>query len=125
MEWEDRIDQFEVRTYKDKYLETCEVLDDEIEVNIYSCPDISNYEIYVNYGVMYGIVYVHKNEAESLKEEIKKVFYDDYKKNGYSKDMPTKEFINWFAEKYKLCIPDDIFFDETQLMEDLLNMFEL
>ncbi len=122
MKWEDRTDTFDRRDWKDKYLEICEVLDDKIEVNLYSRADINNYEIYVSYGIMYGIVYAHRDKAEALREEIKKVIYDDYMKNSYSEDMPTDEFINSFGEKYDICIPSDIFFDEEAFMN---RMFEL
>ena len=110
MKWIDKTDTFDNRFWKDKYLEICEILDDKIEVNLYSCDDIENYEIYVNYGVMYGIVYVHKNNAETLREEIKKVIYDDYIKNGYSDDMPSDEFMENFHDNYNICLPYDIFF---------------
>lgn len=110
MKWIDKTNTFEERKWKDKYLETCEVLDDRIEVNLYSCKDINNYEIYVSYGIMYGIVYTHKDNAENLREEIKKTIYEDYIKNGYSEDMPTDEFINKFHKKYNIQIPSDIFF---------------
>ena len=125
MKWIDKTNTFKERNYKDKYLKICEVLDDNIEVNLYSCPDINKYEMYVNYGVMYGIVYVHKNDAEKLREEIKDVIYKDYKENGYSNDMPTDEFINNFANKYNLDIPSDIFFDEDELMKSFLGDFDL
>ena len=95
MEWIDKTDTFEERKWKDKYLEICEVLDDEI---------------YVSYGIMYGIVYVHKNDSVRLQKEIKQVIYNDYMKNGYSEDMPTDEFINRFHTKYNIQIPYDIFF---------------
>ena len=123
MKWINKTDEFTKRNYNDKYLEICEVLDDKIEVNLYSCEDISNYEIYVSYGVMYGIVYVHKNEAEKLRNKIKQEIYDDYIRNGYSKDLPTDKFINNFYNKYKITIPSDIFFDEEKFMNDLLNIF--
>lgn len=124
MEWLDRTNTFKERRWKNKYLEICEVLDDKIEVNLYSCDDINNYEIYVNYGIMYGIVYVHKNDAEKLREEIKKVIFEDYMKHGYSKDMPTDDFIDNFCNKYNIQIPNDIFFDEDEVMNNLLNMFD-
>ncbi len=123
MKWIDKTDTFEKRQWKDKYLEICEVLDDKIEVNLYSCEDINNYEIYVNYGVMYGIVYVHKDNAIKLKEEIKSVIYKDYMKNGYSEDMPTDEFISNFNKKYNIQIPNDIFFDEEEFMNKMMNLF--
>lgn len=124
MKWIDKTNTFAERKWKDKYLEICEVLDDKIEVNLYSCEDINNYEIYVNYGVMYGIVYVHKNNAEELKEEIKEVIYNDYIKNGYSKDMPSDEFIDKFYKKYNIKIPYDIFFDENEFMMKMLELFD-
>lgn len=34
MKWIDKTNEFTKRTYKDKYLEICEVLDDKIEVNL-------------------------------------------------------------------------------------------
>lgn len=124
MKWIDKTNTFEKREWKDKYLEICEVLDDKIEVNLYSCEDINNYEIYVSYGVMYGIVYAHKNKAIELREEIKKVIYDDYIKNGYSKDMPTDEFINEFHKKYNIQIPYDMFFDEREFMNKMMELFD-
>ncbi len=110
MKWIDKTNTFVERKWKDKYLEICEVLADKIEVNLYSCKDINNYEIYVNYGVMYGIVYVHRDKAIKLRNEIKDVIYNDYITNGYSKDMPTDEFIQEFYKKYNIQIPSDIFF---------------
>ncbi len=124
MKWIDKTNTFEKREWKDKYLEICEVLDDKIEVNLYSCEDINNYEIYVSYGVMYGIVYAHKDKAIELREEIKKVIYDDYIKNGYSKDMPTDEFINEFHKKYNIQIPYDMFFDEREFMNKMMELFD-
>ena len=124
MKWIDKTNTFEKREWKDKYLEICEVLDDKIEVNLYSCEDINNYEIYVSYGVMYGIVYAHKDKAIELREEIKKVIYDDYIKNGYSKDMPTDEFINEFYKKYNIQIPYDMFFDEREFMNKMMELFD-
>lgn len=124
MNWIDQTDTFERRDWKDKHLEICETLDDEIEVNLYSRDDIENYEIYVSYGVMYGIVYVHKDKAWDLREEIKKVIYDDYLKNGYDPDMPSAEFINSFGEKYHICIPTDIFFDEEAVIQHMMDLFD-
>lgn len=125
MKWIDKTDEFEKRKWKDKYLEICEILDDKIEVNLYSRDDINNYEIYVSYGIMYGIVYVHKDKAKKLREEIKELIYNDYVKNGYSEDMPTDEFINNFGKKYNIQIPSDIFFDEEEFMNRMMNLFDL
>ncbi len=124
MKWIDKTDCFETKDFKKKHLLICEILDDKIEVNLYSTDDINNYEIYVSYGVMYGIVYTHKDKAYELREEIKKVIYDDYLANGYSKDMPTDEFIRNFYEKYQICIPNDIFFDEEEFMNKMLDILD-
>ena len=124
MKWIDKTNTFEERKWKDKYLEICEVLDDKIEVNLYSCEDINNYEIYVNYGIMYGIVYVHKNNAIKLREEIKNFIYDDYITNGYSENIPTDEFIDKFHKKYNIKIPSDIFFEESEIMDNIINLFD-
>ena len=124
MKWIDKTNTFEEREWKDKYLEICEVLDDKIEINLYSCKDINNYEIYVSYGVMYGIVFVHKDNAIKLREEIKDLIYKDYIKNGYREDMPNDEFIQEFAKKYNIQIPNDMFFDENEFMNNMLNLFD-
>ena len=124
MKWIDKTNTFEERKWKDKYLEICEVLDDKIEVNLYSCEDINNYEIYVNYGIMYGIVYVHKNNAIKLREEIKNFIYDDYITNGYNENIPTDEFIDKFHKKYNIRIPSDIFFEESEIMYNIINLFD-
>ena len=124
MKWIDKNNTFEERKWKDKYLEICEVLDYKIEVNLYSCEDINNYEIYVNYGIMYGIVYVHKNNAIKLREEIKNFIYDDYITNGYNENIPTDEFIDKFHKKYNIKIPSDIFFDESEIMDNIINLFD-
>lgn len=73
---------------------------------------------------MYGIVYVHRDNAIKLRNEIKKVIYDDYVKNGYSVDMPTNEFIRNFDDKYNIQIPSDIFFDEDEFMNKMFDMFD-
>ena len=124
MKWIDKTATFENREWKDKYLEICEVLDDKIEVNLYSCDDINNYEIYVSYGIMYGIVYAHKNKTEKLREEIKDLIYNDYITNGYNEDMPSDEFISEFHKKYNIQIPNDIFFDENEFMNNMMNLFD-
>ena len=124
MKWIDKTATFENREWKDKYLEICEVLDDKIEVNLYSCDDINNYEIYVSYGIMYGIVYAHKNKAEKLREEIKDLIYNDYITNGYNEDMPSDEFISEFHKKYNIQIPNDIFFDENEFINNMMNLFD-
>lgn len=108
LKWEDKTDSFseEQRYYKNTYLEICEVYDDALEVNLSSTTD-GPYEIYVSFGEMYGIVYAEKDEAYLLRDKIKTELEAEYQKNK----EPTDEFIAAFAEKYNLCLPDDIFFD--------------
>lgn len=50
------------RHYKNTYLEICEVLDEIVEVSLFSSID-NLYEIYFSFGIMYGIVYAKKEEA--------------------------------------------------------------
>ena len=45
-------------------------------------------------------------------------------KNGYSEDMPTDEFINHFDTKYNIQIPSDIFFDESEIMNNIMKLFD-
>ena len=73
---------------------------------------------------MYGIVYVHKNNAIKLREEIKNFIYDDYITNGYNENIPTDEFIDKFHKKYNIKIPSDIFFDESEIMDNIINLFD-
>ena len=96
------------RHYKNCYLEIDEVYDEHVEVSLFSSQE-GLYEIYVSYGRMYGIIYAEAEEAEARREEIKKVLANEYKKHK----EPTGEFINEFAEKYKLCLPNDVLFDTS------------
>jgi len=50
------------RHYKNTYLEICEVFDEVVEVSLFSSVD-KPYEIYFSFGIMYGIVYVKKEDA--------------------------------------------------------------
>ena len=131
MKWKNKIDTFteKQRHWRGKYLETCEVLNEEHEVNIYSCDDINNYEIYVNYGKMYGIIYVPQSKAQSLKEEIKQVLFDDYMSHNQYKgmdrdDYPNSKFINDFQKRFGLDIPLDMFFDSNALMDSMIDAFD-
>ena len=45
------------------------------------------------------------------REEIKRVLAEDYQKNK----KPSNEFIVEFADKYKLEIPFDLYFDDSAL----------
>lgn len=100
------------RYYKDCYLEIDEVYDECVEVSLFSSQR-GLYEIYVSYGRMYGIIYAEAEDAEAKREEVKAVLEKEYQKHK----EPTVEFINEFAEKYKLCMSSDLFFDESGLFD--------
>jgi len=94
------------RRYKNMYLETCEVYDETLEVSLFSST-VDSYEIYFSYGKFYGIIYVEKENAIEKYETIKNELKLEYSQH---KD-PTATFINVFAEKYSVSLPNDIFFD--------------
>ena len=100
------------RHYRNTYLEICEVYDEAVEVSVFSS-ESQSYEIYVSYGRMYGIIYSNAEEAYAKLEEIKKVLEKEYKENK----EPTDEFIEAFAEKYQLELPQDIIFDTSALFD--------
>lgn len=100
------------RHYKDCYLEIDEVYGEHVEVSLFSSRK-GLYEIYVSYGRMYGIVYAGAEEAETKREEIKAVLEKEYQKHK----EPTGKFINEFVEKYKLCMPNDVLFDDLGLFD--------
>lgn len=100
------------RYYKNSYLEIDEVYDETIEVSLFSSQE-DPYELYVSFGRMYGIIYVNAEEADIKREEVKAELVREYKKNK----EPTGEFINKFAETYKMCLPNDILFDTSKLFE--------
>lgn len=114
LKWENKTETFteKQRHYKNTYLEICEVYDGVVEVNLFSTTE-GPYEIYVSYGRMYGIVYTEKEEAYSLRAKIK----DELEKEYQNHKEPTSEFINMFAEKYKMDLPVDIFFDSSAFFE--------
>ena len=94
------------RHYKNMYLETCEVFDEILEVSLFSSI-VDSYEIYFSYGIFHGIIYVEKENAIEKYETIKNELELEYSQH---KD-PTTTFINEFAEKYRVGLPGDIFFD--------------
>ncbi len=116
MEWKNVTNYFseERRHYKNTYLEIDYVADDKIEVSLFSSKD-DLYEIYVNFGIMFGIVYVEEKDAYETYYEIKDKIEEEYIKNK----EPSDEFINEFGEKYKICLPNDLFFD----LDKLFDMF--
>lgn len=100
----------ERRHYRDTYLEICEVYDEAVEVSIFSS-DSDPYEIYVSYGIMYGIIYCDKEEVYEKFEEIKQVLQKDYEENK----KPTGDFIRTFVNTYELCLQNDTLFDDSSL----------
>lgn len=119
MEWINVTEEFTERQrhYNNKYLEIDEVYDELLEVSLFSSEEES-YEIYVSYGIMYGIVYVEKEKAYELREEIKSVLEKEYQEHK----EPTSQFINTFCKKYEMCIPNDIFFNGDALFDTLFNL---
>lgn len=67
---------------------------------------------------MYGIVYEEKKYAFEKREQMKADLEQEYYKNK----EPSDEFIDSFARKYDICLPDDILFDEDTLMEAFMNI---
>lgn len=114
MMWKNVTDTFseESRYYKNTYMEICEVYDQTVEVSVFSSEE-KPYEIYVSYGRMYGIVYSDKESAYEKFEQIK----GDLEKECDKHKEPTGEFINIFAEKYDLCLPDDVLVDVSSLWD--------
>jgi len=106
-EWVDVTNSFsdEDRHYKNLYMEINEVYD-VIEVSLFSCTE-GPYEIYFSYDIFYGIIYEEAASAYEKRNEIKRVLEMEYRKNK----KPTSDFINSFAKKYDVQIPNDIFFD--------------
>ena len=114
MEWKNVTEHFteEERHYNEKYLEIDEVYDDVVEVSLFSSKD-DIYEIYISFGIMCGIIYVEKENAYNLREEIKEVLAKEYRANK----KPTDKFIEKFSNKYEISIPNDLFFDAKNLFD--------
>jgi len=88
------------RHYRNTYLEICEVYDDKLEASIFSSK-FESYEIYFSYGILYGIIYVDKENAVLKYEEVKKELELEY----HQHEEPTNVFINEFCKKHKVCLP--------------------
>lgn len=73
MEWINVTDSFteKQRHYSNTYLEIDEVYDNVVEVSLFSSQQ-GPYEIFISYGILYGIVYVEEDKAYAKREEIKK-----------------------------------------------------
>ena len=93
MNWENVTEFFSEneRNYNGKYLEICEVYDDKLEVSLFSSKD-SQHEIYMSFGIFYGIIYVEKETEYSLRQEIKKALVEEYS----GKKEPTNENEKFF-----------------------------
>lgn len=116
-EWRNVTDSFseEQRHYKNTYMEICEVYDEVVEVSLFSSKT-DPYEIYFSYGIMYGIIYVEKEDADAKREEIKKELQAEYEKSR----EPSDEFVNSFAKKHHVCFPNDIVFDTDVFFDAFL-----
>ena len=112
--WENATDYFseDARHYKNTYLEISEVYDDEVEVSLFSSKE-DPYEIYFSYGRFYGIIYADAENAVAKREEVKKELEKEY----HNHKEPTNEFINAFARKHEVCMPNDILFDASSLFD--------
>lgn len=108
MEWINVTDSFteKQRHYSNTYLEIDEVYDNVVEVSLFSSQQ-GPYEIFISYGILYGIVYVEEDKAYAKREEIKKELEADYKKHK----KPSNEFIRTFCEKHEVKMPNDILFN--------------
>ena len=94
------------RHYKNMYLEICEVYDEILEVSLFSSI-VDSYEIYFSYGEFYGIIYVEKENAVEKYEAVKNELELEYRQHK----KPTEAFTNEFAEKNRVSLPNDVFFD--------------
>lgn len=105
------------RHYKNTYLEICEVFDEVVEISLFSS-EVDPYEIYFSFGIMYGIVYADKENACEKREQMKQELEQEYRKHK----EPSSKFINQFAKKYDVCLPNDVFFNEDALMDTFMNI---
>ena len=107
LDWKNVTDSFTEpqRHWKGRYLELCEVAENEIELSLFSCP-YADWEVYVSYGRMYGVSYTPADNAAAHRNAMKTEIEAEYKVNGL---CPSNEFINAFAEKYQLDIMNAIF----------------
>ena len=65
------------------------------------------YEIYVSFGIMFGIVYVKKEATNEIFYEIKVKIEEEYVKNK----EPSDKCRSGFDRKYGLSLSNDLFFD--------------
>ena len=86
-------------------MEICEVMDDLIEVSVFSYED-EPWKIYFSFDIMYGIVYGDgEEETYAKRDEMKKELEAEYRRHN----KPSKKFINSFGEKYNVDIFNSFF----------------
>ena len=64
------------------------------------------WEVYVNYGIMYGISYTPAENAVAYRNAMKAEIESEFEKNRLN---PSEEFICNFARKYELDIMNSVF----------------
>ena len=104
--WEDKTNTFtESRRHcNGRYLLQCEVALGEIEVNIYSSPNL--WEVFIQFGKITGVSYAEEENIYTLRDNIKEDIEKIYSK--YKFDIPGN-IINKFCEKYNLDIFNSFF----------------
>ena len=118
MKWIDVTESFSEarRHYQNTYMEICEVLDDLVEISLFSSTD-GPFEIYVSFDIMYGVSYVEARDAKKVRTDMKEDLEREYKKNH----KPSDGFIKSFTDKYRLRIENSLF-NEGEIFRSLLGM---
>lgn len=75
-------------------------------------------EIYFSFGIMYGIVYTKEEDVYKKREHMKTDLEQEYRKNN----EPSEGFINSFAKKCNVCLPNDVLFDDEVFLETFMNI---
>ena len=122
LKWKDVTKTFEEerRYYRNTYLKKCEILPDGIEVSKFiALSDNDKDEIYVNFGILNGVTYVPKYEIDARYRQIKREIKAEYIKNK----KPSEDFVNSFAQKYKLDIFNSVF-NCDDMFKAMLNCFD-
>ena len=106
-EWKDVTETYtkEERQFDDSYLEQDETYEDMIEVSLFSTSD-RGYEISFSFGDFYGVVYAMASRAHGIRDDMKRDLEEAYQQMK----KPTPEFRDWFTDRYKVCLPSDLFF---------------
>ena len=106
LKWEDKTNTFTEsrRHWNGRYLLQCEVALGEIEVNIYSSPNL--WEVFIQFGKITGVSYAEEENIYTLRDNIKEDIEKIYSK--YKFNIPGN-IINEFCEKYNLDILNSFF----------------